>query len=341
MGSINLDTIEFRHGTLAALMPMYLILDDAGIIENAGPTLVRVGGQNIIGCCFFDIFKIRRPQGVNFLTDLKAASGGPVHLKTTGSKQTLFRAVCVGLSGDGRRLLLNLSFGIHVSEAVAQHNLTISDFAATDLTVELLYLLEAKSAAMEESRNLNKRLEVARITAENSSLTDVLTGLPNRRGFEKCLAQFVEGQVPIALIAIDLDYFKKVNDTYGHAAGDAVLVEAASRFRKLLRKEDVIARTGGDEFLAIVDDTGRSTDLAALGQRIIDVLVTPLQFEGHACKISASIGIAHQFDQGNCDIDVLLRCADEALYASKRGGRSRVELAVGAPTGLIALAGPN
>ena len=329
MTSANSDIIELRHGTLAALMPMYLILGDEGLIENAGPTLVRVGGKGLIGRSFFDAFEVRRPRGVKSLPDLKAASGGPLHLKTTDANPTLFRAVCVGLSGDGRRLLLNLSFGIHVSEAVAHHSLTISDFAATDLTVELLYLLEAKSAAMEESRNLNSRLESARLVAEESSVTDPLTGLPNRRGFEKHLAKRVEQDAPIALIAIDLDYFKQVNDTYGHAAGDAVLVEAARRFRQHLRKRDVIARMGGDEFLVIVEDKANTGDLVALGQRMIDAFQRPIEFEGHVCKISASIGIAHKFNQDNCKIDTLLRCADEALYASKRGGRSRVKLAVG------------
>ena len=321
-------------------MPMYLILDDKGIIENAGPTLVRVGSQNMISCSFFDVFEVRRPQGVKSLQDLKAASGGPLHLKTTGHKPTLFRAVCVGLSSDGKRLLLNLSFGIHVSEAVAQHNLTISDFAATDIAVELLYVLEAKSAAMEELRNLNRRLESARMTAEENSLTDLLTGLPNRRGFEKVLAHLVERNSPIALIAIDLDYFKQVNDTHGHAAGDAVLIEAASRFRRLLRAEDVIARMGGDEFLAIVDDTGKKTDFVALGQRMIDAFKRPFEFESRAFEISASIGIAHRFDQSICDVDHLLRCADEALYASKRGGRGRVNFATGARTEPDTLARP-
>ncbi|MGI9390999.1 MAG: GGDEF domain-containing protein [Boseongicola sp.] len=321
--------IELNSATLAALMPMYLILDDAGVISDAGPTLERVSGCELSGRRFFDVFDIRRPREISSVPGLKKAVAGTLHIRITNPKQTLFRAVGVDLADGVGGILLNLSFGIHVCEAVAQHNLTISDFAATDLAVEMLYLLEAKSAAMEESRNLNKRLESARIAAEESSLTDVLTGLPNRRGFEVCLAQLVERNVPIALIAIDLDYFKQVNDTYGHAAGDAVLVESAGRFKKLLRKNDVIARMGGDEFLAIVDDTGRTTDLVALGQRMIDALETPLEFEGHVCKISASIGIAHQFDKGMCDTDALLRCADEALYSSKRDGRSRVKLSAG------------
>ncbi len=324
--------IELNGATLAALMPMYLILDDAGVILDAGPTLGRVSGCDLSGRRFFDVFDIRRPREISSMPSLRKAVAGTLHIRLSTPKQTLFRAVGVNLAGDAGDLLLNLSFGIHVCEAVAQHNLTISDFAATDLAVEMLYLLEAKSAAMEESRNLNKRLEAARLAAEESSLTDVLTGLPNRRGFEKVLAHLVERNAPIALIAIDLDYFKRVNDTYGHAAGDAVLSEAASRFRTILRGEDVIARTGGDEFLAIVDDTGNSTDLVGLGQRMIDAAKRPIEFEGHSFEISASIGIAHQFDQGNCDIDLLLRCADEALYASKRGGRGRVIFATGSQT---------
>ena len=322
--------IELNGATLATLMPMHLILDDAGVILDAGPTLERVSGRDLSGQRFFDVFDMRRPREISSVPGLKKAFSGTLHIRLSTPKQTLFRAVGVSLAGDAGGLLLNLSFGIHVCEAVAQHNLTISDFAATDLAVEMLYLLEAKSAAMEESRNLNRRLESARLAAEESSLTDVLTGLPNRRGFEKALAQLVERNAPIALIAIDLDYFKRVNDTYGHAAGDAVLSEAANRFRKTLRCEDVIARMGGDEFLAIVDDTGKSTDLVGLGQRLIDAAKRPIEFEGQVFEISASIGIAHQFDQSARDSDSMLRCADDALYASKRGGRGRVIFAADA-----------
>ena len=332
--------IELSGSTLAALMPMHMILDDAGVILGAGPTLERVSGCDLTGQRFFDVFDIRRPREISSVPGLKKAVARTLHIRLTKPKQTLFRAVGVDLADRAGGLLLNLSFGIHVCEAVAQHNLTISDFAATDLAVEMLYLLEAKSAAMKESRNLNRRLETARFAAEESSLTDPLTGLPNRGGFEKHLANCVEQHTAIALIAIDLDYFKQVNDTYGHAAGDAVLVEVSNRFRQLLRKGDVIARMGGDEFLAIVEGKQVAGNLCALGQRMIDALGDPVSFEGHACKISASIGIAHQFDQSDLDISDLLRCADEALYASKRGGRSRVKLSAGVQNEAKVLARP-
>jgi diguanylate cyclase (GGDEF)-like protein len=332
--------IELTGPTLAALMPMYMIVDDAGVILSAGPTLERVSERDLTGQRFFDVFDIRRPRKITSVPGLKKAVAGTLHILLVQPKQTLFRAIGVNLADRAGGLLLNLSFGIHVCEAVAQHNLTISDFAATDLAVEMLYLLEAKSAAMEESRNLNRRLETARHAAEESSLTDPLTGLPNRGGFEKHLAKYVEQHSAIALIAIDLDYFKQVNDTYGHAAGDAVLVEASNRFRQLLRAGDIIARMGGDEFLVIVEGKHVASDLCALGQRMIDALEHPILFEGNACRISASIGIAHQLDQIDLDTSALLRCADDALYASKRGGRSRVNLSAGTRNEGNALARP-
>lgn len=140
---------------------------------------------------------------------------------------------------------LNLSFGIGVAEAVRRHALTVEDFAATDLTVEMLYLVEAKTAVMDELRNLNRRLQGAKVAAEEQALTDQLTGLRNRRALDLQMKALIRLGASFGLMHIDLDFFKQVNDTLGHAAGDHVLREVARVLTQETRATDMAARVGG------------------------------------------------------------------------------------------------
>ena len=229
--------------------------------------------------------------------------------------------------GPGQGMLVNLSFGIAVAEAVRDHALTDADFAVTDLAIELLYLHEAKSAVMDELNGLNLRLQAARAAAEEQALTDPLTGLANRRALEIALCQAAEtvvrGGRPFALMHLDLDFFKSVNDTLGHAAGDHVLTEVARVLREETRHEDVIARVGGDEFVLILRGLTDEGKLLALAGRIIARMEEPMSFEGKPCRISGSAGIAISTLYPVQNPDRILSDADLALYASKRGGRGR------------------
>ncbi len=158
---------------------------------------------------------------------------------------------------------------------------------------------------------------------------DALTGLPNRgfleghfkRELARCRKQ---GQV-LGIAAIDLDGFKPVNDTYGHAVGDELLVQIAQRFTAALRINDLIARTGGDEFVGIFPDIGNRDALAFLGDRLLGVFRHPFQVAGHTIMLDGSIGLAIAPDDGN-DQDSLLRAADAAMYRAKHAGRRRVQL---------------
>ncbi len=223
--------------------------------------------------------------------------------------------------------MLNMSFGIQVNEAVANHGLTIGDFAATDLTVELLYLMEAKTAAMEESRKLNLKLENARLAAEESSFTDPLTGLRNRRGFEALMPHHIGRNEPFAIMAMDLDFFKEVNDINGHAAGDAVLQEVANRTVSNFRPLDLVTRIGGDEFLIYVSELDRPDVLHRLARRLITRLCEPILFEGLELKLSASIGIATSDGAPSDTLNAIVKRADKALYAAKSAGRGVSRLA--------------
>ncbi len=223
-------------------------------------------------------------------------------------------------SGDG--LLLDMSFGISVVDAIGTYDLTIGDFAATDLAVEMLYLLEAKSAAMMESRKLNTRLQGAKIAAEEQAYTDTLTGLKNRRAMDHVLERFIEADEKFGLMQIDLDYFKAVNDTMGHAAGDHVLLEVAKILVDETRDEDLVARVGGDEFVLLFHRLTDIEKLNDIASRIIKRMEVPIAFNGKHCRISASIGTTVSDYYQTPDVVKMLGDADLALYASKNKGRA-------------------
>jgi diguanylate cyclase (GGDEF)-like protein len=220
-------------------------------------------------------------------------------------------------------MTVNLSFGISIVDAVREYKLTAADFAATDLTVEMLYLVEAKSAAMDASKQLNQRLQLARDAAEQQALTDTLTGLKNRRAMDQELADVISQRTPFAMMHADLDYFKAVNDTLGHAAGDFVLQQVAEIMKNETRDADIVARVGGDEFVLLVKGTEDRFLLERIAQRIIKQLQVPMDFEGDSCRISGSIGIVVASDYIAPTADQMLVDADAALYAAKNAGRGQ------------------
>lgn len=156
---------------------------------------------------------------------------------------------------------------------------------------------------------------------------DPLTGLPNRLAFDEALGDLRvrtrRDGVPMAVIFLDIDHFKSVNDTHGHAAGDAVLVAFSTRMRGALRKADLVARLSGDEFVILLEGLDVRDHAVLLAERIQDRVRPALMFEGTALLTTASIGIAIvDADDDATPADVLAR-ADAALYEAKRSGRDR------------------
>lgn len=315
---------------LALLMPMHLLLSPRGEVRAAGPTLLKIcGDRTIIGAAFLDCFEITRPRSVSGGEDLRALARQRLKLRMRHGARTSLRGHLVPLA-DGDGMILNLSFGIAVAEAVREHRLSDADFAPTDLAVELLYLTEAKSAVMDELTALNRRLDLARSAAEAQALTDALTGLANRRALDAALARAVEtakhGGSGFALLHLDLDLFKQINDTLGHAAGDAVLCRVAEVLRGETRKHDIVARVGGDEFVLILPGQVEPDRIDAVARRIIAGLEAPMALDGRTCHISGSIGATISSFYPVPDADRMLTDADSALYASKRRGRGRCTL---------------
>lgn len=157
---------------------------------------------------------------------------------------------------------------------------------------------------------------------------DPLTNLPNRRLFHDRLGQAVKmahrTRLPLALFFIDLDYFKEINDSLGHANGDALLMEVARRISSCIREADTVARLGGDEFTIVLPELGSTSQSKRIAEAIVEKLAQPFFFldDETGYHISASIGIA-LYPQDATDVAGLIKCADKAMYAAKAAGRNR------------------
>ena len=210
-----------------------------------------------------------------------------------------------------------------------------------DEVLTALFILPFGSSFYALRRNAAVRREAARraeaqAEAQRLATHDPLTGLPNRRGLQEALdrtlARRPQGGGALAMIQIDLDRFKPVNDLHGHAAGDLLLQQVAQRLRALLRRSDVVARLGGDEFVILAPLRGGAEEAARIGARLLAGLQRRFDLEGVSVQIDASLGIAiapaeqeghaasgphHRSDAASC----LYRRSDAALYRAKAEGR--------------------
>ena len=163
-------------------------------------------------------------------------------------------------------------------------------------------------------------------TIRRHAYFDPLTGLPNRRLFQDRLGleikKAVRAKLPVALLYIDLDHFKEINDQLGHEAGDSLLHEAARRISSCVRESDTVARLSGDEFTVILSEFPDARHADYVAQKIVTRLAMPYQVAGKIVQVSASIGISMFPDDAN-DISALMKNADKAMYDAKSKGRNR------------------
>lgn len=169
-------------------------------------------------------------------------------------------------------------------------------------------------------------LKVAEQLAQHLAYFDALTGLPNRRmlmdRLGKAVPQAKRQHRQMAIMFIDLDRFKYVNDTFGHDVGDSLLVEVAQRFSACVRASDTVARTGGDEFIVLLPEIATPTDATAVALKLLGALRLPVCCREHSLEVSASIGIALHSADSTDDGTELMKKADVAMYAAKQAGRN-------------------
>lgn len=157
--------------------------------------------------------------------------------------------------------------------------------------------------------------------ATQQANTDPLTGLANRRGvLQKMDGAFKRGQ-PFALMYIDLDKFKPVNDQYGHEAGDAVLQKVAELFKACVREDDTVARLGGDEFIIVLYGLTDKAMVEERARKVMDLINEPIWLNDLRIKLGASIGITLAPADGT-SVEAILQAADETMYAVKKAGRN-------------------
>ncbi len=158
---------------------------------------------------------------------------------------------------------------------------------------------------------------------------DYLTGLPNRRLFmdllNKKIHECLRNEVPLAVMFLDLDFFKMVNDTMGHAEGDVLLKQVSERLSVVLRINDTIGRVGEDEFLILVQSLPTDIYSEAVAKKIVDAFKSPFSLSGNDIYISASIGIAN-YPADGLDVDTLIKSADIAMYKAKENGKNKYEM---------------
>lgn len=291
---------------------------------------------------------VRDPQGrivdaviVTANQQASEYSGHPVWRLVHGSFRALFPGLvarrvwdrCVRVVDERvtERFEINISHRrldtwLRVTIVPLEDGFVISFCDVTDLKYALI---EAECSREELAAAMEQRLALE-AELRRLSHTDELTQTLNRRGFDAALKRELalseRYQRPFSVVAVDIDHFKRINDVYGHAAGDRVLSAVADLLRDAVRMDvDVIGRTGGEEFVLLLPAT-RKDGAIALAERVRDRLARQsFEIGGEAISITASFGVAGGEDGG--DADQLLRAADAALYAAKRSGRNRVCLA--------------
>lgn len=196
---------------------------------------------------------------------------------------------------------------------------------ATTLMIKLAPLLLVAYITTMLAVDIRRAVTQVRTLAE----TDVLTGLFNMRAFtvlaENVLKQAARYRRPFSLLMIDSDSLKAVNDRYGHEAGNELLRLTTRSIRKELRESDLVARYGGDEFIVLLPETGASGAMHVAEKIRRSIAYTPLHYNGTDIPITASIGVACYPEHG-ASLDVLKQKADQAMYASKNGGKNRAAL---------------
>jgi diguanylate cyclase (GGDEF)-like protein/PAS domain S-box-containing protein len=225
--------------------------------------------------------------------------------------------------GDGQERIIRS----HSKRFVDQDGHTKLVGANWDITDDMLLRRELENATrLAVARSA--ALEAARKEIEHSALHDYLTDLPNRRYLDRTLRDKSEraqgGASKLAILHLDLDRFKHINDTLGHATGDALLKHVARVLLSCTRADDFVARVGGDEFVILHSLEESARPVSALAQDLIATLSKPITLGGHLCRTGASIGIACQ-EEEDTDATQLLLNADLALYRAKKGGRNRFE----------------
>ncbi|HQC72347.1 MAG TPA: sensor domain-containing diguanylate cyclase [Candidatus Competibacteraceae bacterium] len=228
---------------------------------------------------------------------------------------------------SGLPLVLVVGFSVQdMADRLATRRLwlMVAEISVIAVMITLAALLALMMMNRQKLLLAHQELGEAYVKIRELALFDALTGLPNRRlfmdRFQLCLLTAERNGEALALLYVDLDDFKAINDQLGHDAGDEVLREAASRMRDLLRSNDTVCRWGGDEFLILLPNAAGVPATSAIAERLIARITAPMTCDGNPCRVSASVGLA-LFPEHGREWSALRKAADAALYEAKHRGK--------------------
>ncbi len=290
--------------------------DQLAIVATAGPSAATT--RNVRLSIDADRPEGRGMSGTAFRTRQACVSNDYVN----DSRVSAFHAV---LQGDGARSGAAFPLITHDQAVGVMIYMSTEQDTFTAEFVELLQRLAGNvSFAMENFDRADEKNK-ADERIEYLASHDSLTNLPNRETFNSLLREAIDAAQHhdhrFAVLFIDLDRFKVINDSLGHEAGDLLLLEVADRLRDALRASDVVARLGGDEFVVILDQCGEIDDVQRISTELLAALGKPMELAGHECHTTASIGIA-MYPANGADAQTLTKNADMAMYLAKEDGKN-------------------
>jgi diguanylate cyclase (GGDEF)-like protein/PAS domain S-box-containing protein len=265
--------------------------------------------------CAVDVYGFSREQWLSMTPyDLRA----PQHVADLSKEIRTLELAGRGTSDSSHRKADGSTLDAHLSVVTSERD-------GKKIYIVTVQDMTERNDALARSRLSEATLARAQQQLEHSSLHDRLTGLPNRvllhRRLEDAIERAGAEGLMAAVLYIDVDEFKNVNDTMGHSAGDLFLKEMADRLRAHTRQVDCIARMGGDEFIAVLTEIGDAADIGAIAQKLGRATAEPIRLADRDVVATCSIGIA-MFPQDGTDAETLIRNADTAMYRAKRDGRA-------------------
>jgi diguanylate cyclase (GGDEF)-like protein len=225
----------------------------------------------------------------------------------------------------GAYALLALGFAMRVAQGLLLNN-DITNYLPEDMMLLVSVFGALFHTAASAAFALSIAFERNAIELREAALRDPLTGLYNRRAFEIRLKQYLADGAPFAVVILDIDHFKVVNDRYGHAAGDVALCACAEIILETLRAPDFVARIGGEEFAVILPRTSPASALEVIERVRSAIAVREIVSHGSRFRVTLSGGVAHRAS-GSEDMDALMKAADAGVYRAKKAGRNRIEQA--------------
>ncbi len=325
---------DLNASLLDAAFPFHIVFDRDLRITQVGTSIQRMHQDSMVGSPIHALFDVATPKIAN---SFDAFVGRPksLFLLRSLTKQGLLLRGQVLHDPAAEVLIFVGSPWVTQISAFATLGLTLTDFAASDAAVDYLLILQNQSSSLTQAEELAEQLHQTARQLTHQAFHDALTGLPNRAMLLDHLQRRLEPVVGrphhVAVLMLDLDGFKAVNDSYGHSAGDAVLGIIGKRLRTVSGENDIVARFGGDEFAFVLEPRGphSDVDVAAafeVADRVLTVLAEPIQLPSCPAitvPLTASIGIAHA--HGTETAEDILRNADLAMYSAKANGKSRYE----------------